>query len=170
MALVFAWMLPGCRSKPAPSPPPELPSNTRIELARTICYGRCPAYELVISGDGLVVYTAGAHVRIRGRRSKNIGSDAAGRLVTEFLQSGFLGWKDKYETEATDLPSAEISILIGAVKKMITDYGAGESSMYGAEADVRNKLEALEDRVDEAAQSAEWVACPDEENGRCRDF
>jgi hypothetical protein len=148
----------------------ELPSNTRIELVRTICHGRCPAYDLAISGDGLVVYTGLNHVHVRGERSKNVGAEAASGLVAEFLRSGFLTWKDKYETEATDLPSADISVSVGAIKKKISDYGAGEASMYGAEADIRSKLEALENRVDEVAQSAEWVSCPDEEDGRCREF
>ncbi len=139
-------------------------------MTRSICYGLCPAYGLDIFGDGLVVYTGRAHVRVRGRHSKNIGSVAASGLVTEFLTSGFPGWKNKYETGGPDMAGAEISLTVGATRKTIVDCGTDYPRGYGDEMEVRSKLEALEHRIDQVAESAEWVTCPDEEEGRCHTF
>lgn len=176
-----AWVLAGaialgCRSKadlPAPppnipsAPPLDLPSNARIDLARTACMGRCPVYTLGIKGDGTVLYFGEEFVRVRGPQTKTIDAGAAGRLVRDLVRSGFLTWKDHYETPATDLPEARISLVLGTTKKTISDYGPGQRELDRTASEVRDKLEALEVRVDAVAKSAEWVTCPDEEEGRC---
>jgi hypothetical protein len=147
---------------------PDLPSNARINLERTSCMGHCPVYTLGIKSDGSVFYFGEMNVRVRGPQTKKIDSSAARRFIREVLGSGFLSWKDRYETEGTDLPGANITLTVGATKKTIDDYGPGfHREWQGAESEVRGKLEALEVRADAVAQSAGWVTCPGEERGQC---
>jgi hypothetical protein len=161
----------GCRSGTATPPrPPDLPANTRIELARSMCYGWCPVYALEVHGDGTVIYTGEAHVRVRGRRTKKIPPEAVRGLVSECVASGLLAWKDRYESMATDLASTQVTIVVGTVKKTIDDYGPDEEKLYGTDADVRRRLAAIEHRIDAVAQSAEWVVCPNEDQGLCREW
>lgn len=164
----------GCRSKPGPvghseHALPELPANARISMSRTECFGSCPVYDLEIRGDGRVLFTGVAHVRVRdGHQTKQVGRDAVAGLFAEFQSAGFFSWKDGYETPGTDLPTVTTSVTLGPLRKEITDYGPDVADLFGTDRVVREKLAALEHRVDAVSGSAEWARCPDEEDGRCR--
>jgi len=132
--------------------------------------GRCPVYTLGIKGDGTVFYFGEEFVRVRGPQTKNIDPGAAGRLVRDLVGSGFVTWKDNYETPGTDMSEARITLVFGTIKKTISDYGPGQRELDRTDSEVRDKLAALEVRVDAVAQSAEWVTCPDEEEGRCHNL
>ena len=149
---------------------PDLPPNARVELARSACYGSCPVYSLVINADGTVVYWGEAHVRLHGQGTKKGPPQAVSELVRDSLAAGFLTWNDRYDSEATDMASAQTTIVAGEIAKTIRDYGPEDERLYGSQAEVRRKLAAIEKRIDTVAQSAEWVGCPDEEQGLCRQW
>ena len=58
-------------SAPAPASVGE-PMKLRVRLERTVCFGTCPAYAVVIDGAGRVEWTGIAHVAAMGRRTARI--------------------------------------------------------------------------------------------------
>ena len=159
----------GCKAKsPAVAPLPALPANARVSMSRTMCMGACPVYDLEIRGDGRVLFTGVMHVRVRdGHQTKQVSKDAVARLFDEFQRAGFFSWEDRYETPATDLPTVITSVTIGSLSKEIADYGPDDDATNEPDRAVREKLAALEHRVDAVAGADEWARCPDEEDGRC---
>lgn len=172
--LGLALAAAGCRSRILLPPPPidlqtepsfALPPDASVHLSRGACYGRCPVYEVTISGDGTVEYQGVRHVRVKGFHSKRVAPSVVARLFADIIESGFLGWRDSYETPSTDLESARLSLTCASTHKTVDDYGASSRDRHAADAHVRDKLEALELRVDAVARSAAWVVCPGEEFG-----
>ena len=127
-------------------------------------------YSLVIHADGTVIYWGEAHVRVHGRATKKIPPQGVNELVRDSLAAGFQTWNDRYDSEATDMASAETTIVAGSIAKTIRDYGPEDERLYGSQAEVRRKLAAVEHRIDTVAKSAEWVVCPMEEQGLCRQW
>ncbi|HEY5925028.1 MAG TPA: DUF6438 domain-containing protein [Kofleriaceae bacterium] len=75
--LVAALVMGACwtGAEPAPIEPARVPSRPvvepvalRFELERTMCFGACPVYRVVIAGDGRVEWTGAAHVIAMGKR------------------------------------------------------------------------------------------------------
>ena len=167
-------LLFGCKSAAvAPVPVPvadiaAIPDDARIAIRRSVCFGSCPDYDLEIRGDGQVTFAGYSYVRFRDRRTKRVSRAAVANLFAEFQRAGYFSWKDKYETEATDMPTVTTWVTVAARAKKITDYGPTPLLPSDPDRTVREKLTALEDRVDAVAGSDEWVRCPDGEDGRCR--
>lgn len=132
-----------------------------------MCFGSCPDYDLEIRGDGRVTFVGYNYVRFRDRRNKRVSRAAVASLFAEFERAGYFSWKESYETEATDMPTVTTSVTVGTRSKKITDYGPTPLLPSDKDRVVREKLAALEDRVDAVAGSDEWVRCPDREEGRC---
>ena len=178
LVLALVLVAPGCRSRSAlPSapvalqsrPPSALPPDASIELLRAPCHGRCPVYALTISGDGTVRYRGLMHVRVKGPHTKRVAASEVSQLFEDILGAGFLTWRDKYETPATDLEGARLTLTYATRRKSVDDYGASARDRTGVDSAVRGKLEALELRGDAVANSAEGVVCPSEEYG-CPDY
>jgi len=44
-------------------------NTLRITLSRSLCYGRCPVYEVEIHGDGTFLYDGKLNVDAKGKRT-----------------------------------------------------------------------------------------------------
>jgi hypothetical protein len=144
-----------------------IPADARIAIRRSVCYGSCPVYDLEIRGDGGVTFTGYNYVRFRDRRTKTVSRVAVANLFADFQRAGYFTWKDRYETEATDMATVTTWVTVGTRAKKITDYGPTPLLPADKDRVVRERLAALENEVDAVAGSDEWVRCPDGEDGRC---
>jgi hypothetical protein len=126
-----------------------------MTLERTQCYGSCPAYKVSIRSDGTVNYEGKEFVRVKGLQSSTVGSEAALKVLNQFMKVKYLSLKDSYrsiknpdgtESFVTDLPTRFTSLTVDGKKKSVEDYvGAPE------------ELVALENRIDEVTNSRKWV-------------
>lgn len=142
-------------------------SKLRITLQRSACFGACPDYIVVISGDGSVVFTtdyravdpaAGIHrdfsssagVIVPGTYRTKITPEAVKALVDHFRDARFFNLKDEYRHGATDAPTYIVSIETGHGSKQIVDYIGRRAGMPAA-------VTELQDEIDRVAGTARWI-------------
>lgn len=120
--------------------------DVTITLERTVCFGVCPDYVVMIHGDGTVEYKGRNFVAVKGIHTAHISEESVQELVHEFYRAGFFSLADRYEQQVTDLPSQTTSITIDGKTKTVYRYGFEPQ-----------KLAELEDKIDEVAGTEKWV-------------
>ena len=133
-----------------------VPADTLIKLERTACFGECPVYEVTIDARGNVTYVGRKFVRVQGRRTARIPAARVAALLDTAERIKFFELRNRYrtvrnpdgsETVVTDLPTTFVTITRAGATKHVEDY-------YGAP----DALRDLEQQIDEAAQTSQWVA------------
>jgi len=121
-----------------------------ITLERTGCFGSCAAYVVIIHDDGAVDYCGRAFVKATGWRHSRITPAHVEALLREFRDADFFSLNDSYIAPITDHPSRFVGIEIGDQGKTVHDY-------IGEEAGMPASVTRLEDAIDAAANTAQWV-------------
>lgn len=105
---------------------------TEVTLERTACFGTCPSYKVTLRRDGTISYDGRRFVELQGRYEGTFyGFDRLAQLI---VARGYFNFKDNYDINATDLPSAITSVVRGGKRKTITNYGdAGPVELWGIE-------------------------------------
>ena len=95
---------------PDSSPQEHLPfpeihdwNSLRITLNRSGCYGRCPAYEIEIHGDGTVLYEGKANVATKGKRTGKISHATLSDLVDVFRKADYFSLAEHYVSKLSRL-------------------------------------------------------------------
>ncbi len=133
--------------------PPHLPSNLKglkIRLVRTACFGSCPVYSIEIEGDGTVTYIGQGFVKIKGQRHGYVPPATVQKLAALFASTGYFSFRHSYGEGGSDLPSTETSIEWPGVRNSVINYG-------GFAGTIPAKLYELEDSIDVATDSLQWV-------------
>ena len=133
-------------------------SEDQITLERTACFGTCPAYKLTIKSDGSVIFEGERFTKTTGVAHGSISPADFRSLVNEFEKINYFSLADAYTPgtkecprRITDLPSANTSIRLNGKSKSVAHYhGCGTEG-------VLQKLTALEDKIDEAAGTQQWI-------------
>lgn len=136
----------------------DIPQDTLITLERTACYGFCPDYKLTISADGSVTFEGHRFVKKVGSVQSSISQERLKELLAAFGNINYFSLRDQYveprdgcKDVETDNPSAITSIRINGKSKSVRHY-------YGCSGvDVLNDLTKLEQAIDEAVNSAQWI-------------
>lgn len=119
-----------------------------ITLERTVCFGRCPDYDLTIYGNGTVVYEGHNFVAVTGKQTSLIPQGKVQALVDYFHESGFFSMDDVYGSVGGDAPAATTSFKTDGAFKKVVNYGSP---------DAPQRLYDLEARIDMIANSEKWV-------------
>lgn len=129
-----------------------------ITLQRTECYGTCPAYTVILHGDGTVVYKGKSHVVAIGERKSSISKASVSFLLSAFGNASFLSFQDEYGSERdgckevwTDHPSLMIRYQSKANSKSVSYY----TGCVGAK-DL-HKIAWLADTIDIVTNTRQWV-------------
>jgi hypothetical protein len=121
-----------------------------IKLERGACFGSCPVYTLTIFGNGTVVYEGEDFVQTKGSRETTISTDAINQLVSDFDKANYFSLNDSYTGfGVSDMPFVTTSIRIGGRTKAIKHYLGDRSAPQ--------QLTELENRIDEVANSEQWI-------------
>ena len=131
----------------------QMPRNSKdlvITLERTMCFGTCPVYKVAISGDGAVVYSGEAHVKVVGSRKIQIDEQKMKQLISLFKKIDYFSLKDNYDTyDVTDFPWAITSLSIEGRTKKVRHY---HGDRYAPE-----ELTELENNIDEIVNTKQWI-------------
>jgi hypothetical protein len=125
-------------------------STLKMSLKRTVCFGACPAYSVVVGGSGDVEFDGGSGSRITGHHRGQVSRQAVESLLHEFQRANYFSLKDDYVTRVTDSPTYTTSIEFDGKKKTVRDYVGLRSGMPEAVTD-------LENAIDEALGTEKWV-------------
>jgi len=150
VALLAASIITGCESEKSARPSAGSQAGLVITVDRTACKGRCPVYSLTIDGNGMVIYQGKDYVRTTGLQQATIGQDKVLELAAEFDRVGYFSMNDAYtQVTITDSPTVTTSITRGGKTKTIVHYHGDLSAP--------EQLSALEDKIDQTANSAQWI-------------
>jgi hypothetical protein len=125
--------------------------SVEVWLKRSRCFGPCPAYELDITGEGVVSYQ-GEHREgwgepgLVGELKDRASAQAIQHLIESFRQADFFSLDDRYALMATDAPTYTVGIRIGSVTKTVVDY-------IGDEVGMPQVVTKLEEEIDVIAAS-----------------
>jgi hypothetical protein len=148
----------------------EIPRDVTVTLARTMCFGWCPAYTLSLSSDGIARFTPTGSFAQRGDGptlafplTGTISHDKLTGLVREFERINFFRLQKGYGNASTykrgpacpevrtDAPTATVTFEAGGRKKTVEHYlGCGGTA-------VLDQLAALERAIDDAADVKQWT-------------
>jgi len=156
LAIVLAFIFP--QSKPVQTANLDSLSDDDLKAAvirmeRTRCFGSCPAYILIIYGDGRVEYISKEDKKAAAKQG-TIAPGAVKALLAQFASAKFLSLPDYLFEECTcrqctDLPSTITEINVqGTTHRVRHDYGCGCAP---------EALFELESAIDKAANVEQWT-------------
>jgi len=119
---------------------------SEIGLERTVCYGTCPIYSVVLKSDGSVQYVGEEHVSHIGTRKGEIPPSEFNQLAEFLIDSGYMTLETEFPSGITDLPSAFTTAVVNGKRKVIQNVG-GLGPV---------KLWALEQAIDAVVARARW--------------
>lgn len=122
---------------------------TEIGLERTPCLGHCPVYTILIAADGSVDYFGQANVPRVGHHHGKLKAWRFRDLALLALDLGLLEMPDEYDCDATDLPTAYVSVTRGGAKKIIRHSAPSGNGPP--------RLWMFEQTVDAYAADIEWT-------------
>lgn len=123
---------------------------TEIGLERTVCYGTCPAYTVILKSDGTIRYVGEKFVTRKGNQQGKISAWDFNRLAELLIESGYFDLANDYEIPVTDLSTTYTTAVINGRRKVIRNYG-----------DVGPlKLWAIQQAIDAVMHEAEWDGEP----------
>jgi hypothetical protein len=138
----------------------RIPSDLKITLQRTMCFGSCPDYTLTVTADRKVVFKGGKFTDQKGTVRSSISRASLLELVKELSETDLWSFADDYssgpvcEGYATDNPSEIISIRMKGRTKKVNHY-------FGCRGKTVNEklksLTSLGDAIDRITNSKRWV-------------
>ena len=132
----------------------ETPDVESITLERQPCFGFCPVYTVTLREDGTVEYDGQQNVEVTGPQTATIDPGAVQTLGDEMIEAGYLDWEDAYTNqEVTDQAYAITTVTLadGTTKRIDHYYGDFSAP---------EELTELETRIDQTANTAQWVGTP----------
>jgi hypothetical protein len=125
-----------------------------IRLERTGCYGSCPAYKIIINGDGRVRYVGENNVKLKGEQQANIATADVKQILSEFDKANYFAI-DQYSEKncscrfCTDMPTAITEIQVKGISHRVEHY-------YGCTC-APKPLWELEQAIDRIARTEQWT-------------
>ena len=123
---------------------------TEIGLERTVCFGVCPAYTVVLKSDGTVRYTGEKYVTRKGTHQGRISEWDYNRLAELLLELGYADFANDYEIPVSDMSTTYTMAVINGRRKVIRNYGDTGPL----------KLWAIQQAIDAVLHEAEWDGEP----------
>jgi len=133
--------------KPVPAPtrhlpiPVGAPSSVRIVLARSGCFGTCPAYSVDVHGDGTVLFQGQAYVLTPGAHSAHISPEVVQCLLQDFRTADFWSLAPRYAAPITDGAFHNVTLEIGGQRKTVIDYFGRAVGMPAAMTDLETAID-----------------------------
>ena len=128
-----------------------------ITMARTTCFGTCPAYRVQIFGDGRVVFEGEAFVAVKGVHTGTASREAIRALLGLFEDADFFRQPEGFTACMTDAARYYVQLEIGAMKKSLVDYVGGQVSETCGGEDMPSIITRIENEIDRVAGTERWI-------------
>ena len=161
-ALLAANPLPGPRTDFRPT------HVDSISLARSRCFGYCPAYRVTITADGTVRFTAGDTSILQPGDVSAIPPDAFRQLAKEAALVSFRSLPDVIARDpalcaarATDHPTATVTVFRSDTTFRVVDYQGCYARHQSGNPQISPEIARLrqfETRIDSVAGTERWLA------------
>jgi hypothetical protein len=119
----FAVMPQQLHALPQPTiinPLPK-PTITEITLERTVCYGFCPIYKVILRSDNTATYIGMKFVERQGTYKAYISGFEHLAKIIEARK--YFSLRNRYTKPVTDMPSAITSVVRNGKRKTVDNYG-----------------------------------------------
>lgn len=108
-------------NKPSKSPQ-VLKESLFLTMERTPCFGKCPAYKIMIFNTGNVKFEGFSHTKYIGKYEKQLTKKQLKEIQKMMDDIKITEMKDVYDSEVTDLPSTILFLVSNNThKKKILD-------------------------------------------------
>ena len=84
-------------------------TDATIELNKTTCYGKCPAFTILIHSNGDATYIGEANVSKVGKFTKHFTQEEMQTLFSTFENAGFDSFKEEYPDKSKDMSVSTLS-------------------------------------------------------------
>jgi hypothetical protein len=118
----------------------------QIGIERSACFGKCPAYTLIVNGDGTFQYHGKEFTKRRGDWHGTVDAKQLAVILAYISEMGYFKLMDEYTVGYSDLPGAYTMVRTRTRKKIIYNYGDSGPA----------KLNALQDMIDRLLGDAKW--------------
>ena len=140
----------------APAPPvPKVPADLRVVLLRTMCYGECPAYAVIVEPSGHVTFVGEAFV-MAAHAEAMLTTEQMIALVGAIDESRFdslsdvnLHWKDCARSKTT--------VTRGGHTRSVRDGCVGAGADEDAATSDETRLEKLGAEIDRIVGTERWI-------------
>ncbi|HET7011326.1 MAG TPA: DUF6438 domain-containing protein [Anaerolineales bacterium] len=152
-----AVVLSACSLLPGTPIPGPMPADFEISVERGPCFGTCPVYTMTVRADGTADYEGIRFVAAEGTRSATLDQAQVERVYDAVVLTDFFALQDRYEAQATDLPSMSITVNMNGQTKTIYHYGLACNTEFDP---APSALCDLETALDEIPLEQGWVSGP----------
>lgn len=127
--------------------------DTLVQMERTICFGTCPSYTLLILEDGKVRFNGREFVRYKGEASGEMSHNNLEALVQKIKDSHFMEIPSNPDcrTRYTDHSSVFLTIKLDDNRNSITHYLGCKGFQY------EKNLYELEEAIDSLSGANQWI-------------
>ncbi len=80
-----------------------------VQIERTTCYGKCPAYRLGVNKNGSLGYEGKRFVKKEGFYEAEVGEDEVADIFQDIKSLPLKEYQEKYDRGMTDVPSLIIT-------------------------------------------------------------
>ncbi len=162
---LFASILVVCGLLSTAAGQAQSPNDLKITIQRSVCYGSCPDYTVMVLADGTVNFEGRQFVAKKGAATGHVSSDDLRKLISAFDEASYFALRDRYTQGSdgcpevwTDNPTVVTSIRMAGKSKTIVHYhgcqeGSGQSTYPKA-------LTELESKIDEIVGTSRWIKGP----------
>lgn len=151
--ITIGYPMPAPAIDPQAVFPEGTPADTEMTLERTDCFFGCPIYQVTVSGEGQVRFSADpgtSNVALPGIHEARISSQAAEGLIDAFRSNHFAGLQPSYTAGLPDTPTYTLTLRRGGRTIRVADHSGG---LFTTPEPVR----ALQGEVDRVAGTARWI-------------
>jgi len=147
IAPIFLLILHSVTQSAQSSQKEESSAGDFVELQRTRGMCSCPEYTVRIYDDGRVLWKGNLQVQVTGPATSSIPQAQAHALIQKFIDDGFWNLSGGVPGRGNEGGTAVTVLHVGSKQKSHANYRD----------DLSTKLQALENAVDAAANTHQWI-------------
>jgi hypothetical protein len=129
-----------------PEPTDDELSDLTVVLERSVCFGSCPDYSVMVQSDGRVVFEGRHFTKVKGKATANIDRAKLVEIANEIKKADFFSLDPFYSENVTDHPTYTLTVAMGGQRKQVESYATRPI-----------RLEILMDRIDQILNTEQWI-------------
>lgn len=100
----------------------EYSAETKVEISKTPCFGRCPTYTFTLNGQGEATFNGRKFVELEGDYARVFPIDTTNAAFATLLTADLWQYENEYTAPVTDLPTTYLTFNHEGKSKKIKLY------------------------------------------------